>query len=138
MFACFAGACAGCLGIGGGLVLGPLLLEIGLYPPVVSSTSAFTIIFTSTSITTQFIILGRLPINLGVWYCCIGFITAIIGHYWVKALVQKYKKVSIVSLVLGAAVGFSAAVLVVTSVLELAENGLDLQFNSLCDPNAGE
>eukprot|EP00479_Gromia_sphaerica_P000362 TRINITY_DN10395_c0_g1_i1.p1 TRINITY_DN10395_c0_g1~~TRINITY_DN10395_c0_g1_i1.p1 ORF type:complete len:134 (-),score=12.65 TRINITY_DN10395_c0_g1_i1:26-403(-) len=113
MFACFAGICAGCLGIGGGLVLGPLLLEIGIYPPAVSATSAFTIIFTSTSITVQFLVLQRLDLEQGLWFCIIGFIGAVLGHLWVKALLQKYKKASLVSLILGFAVGLSAVAITV-------------------------
>jgi hypothetical protein len=34
MFAFFGGLMAGLLGIGGGLILGPLLLELGIHPLV--------------------------------------------------------------------------------------------------------
>eukprot|EP00479_Gromia_sphaerica_P011413 TRINITY_DN561_c0_g1_i1.p1 TRINITY_DN561_c0_g1~~TRINITY_DN561_c0_g1_i1.p1 ORF type:complete len:273 (-),score=54.42 TRINITY_DN561_c0_g1_i1:78-896(-) len=138
MFAILAGTAAGCLGIGGGLVLGPLLLDIGVFPPVVTATSAFTIIFTATSVVSQFIVLGKLPFAHGAWYCVLGFIAAVIGHNFVKSLVKKYKKNSIVSLVLGGAVGISGVVLIATSILDLAGGGVDLTFSSLCDPNAGE
>ena len=53
----FAGLLAGLLGIGGGTILGPLLLEIGLHPVVSTSTSNFLVLFTSSSTSIQFILL---------------------------------------------------------------------------------
>jgi len=43
-----AGTLAGLLGIGGGMVINPLLLELGMKPTVVASTTGFTILFTSS------------------------------------------------------------------------------------------
>jgi uncharacterized membrane protein YfcA len=48
---------AGLLGIGGGTILGPLLLELGLHPIVSTSTSNFLVLFTSSSTSIQFILL---------------------------------------------------------------------------------
>lgn len=44
------------------------------------------------------------------------------GHVWVKALVKKYRKHSLVSLVLGGAVGLSATVLIITEIYELTQS----------------
>merc|ERR1719245_2445033 len=43
------GLLAGCLGIGGGLVLSPLLLELGFYPAVASAISGMAVLVTSSS-----------------------------------------------------------------------------------------
>jgi len=51
---------AGLLGIGGGTILGPLLLEIGLHPVVSTATSNFLVLFTSSSTSIQFILLVNL------------------------------------------------------------------------------
>jgi len=56
----FSGMLAGLLGIGGGTILGPLLLEIGLHPVVSTSTSNFLVLFTSSSTSIQFILLVNL------------------------------------------------------------------------------
>jgi len=47
-FSIIAGTLAGMLGIGGGMVINPLLLELGMKPTVVASTTGFTILFTSS------------------------------------------------------------------------------------------
>ena len=55
-----AGLCAGLFGIGGGIIKGPLMLEMGISPQVASATSAFMILFTAASATFQYAMLGDL------------------------------------------------------------------------------
>ena len=50
-----AGLCAGLFGIGGGIIKGPLMLEMGMLPQVASATSAFMILFTSAAATIQYV-----------------------------------------------------------------------------------
>ena len=45
----FAGVAAGLLGIGGGMVLGPLLVELGCLPQPIAATSAYVVFITATS-----------------------------------------------------------------------------------------
>lgn len=55
-----AGFCAGMFGIGGGIVKGPLMLEMGIHPMVASGTTAVMIFFTAVVATTSFIAFGTL------------------------------------------------------------------------------
>lgn len=57
LYGFFSGVLAGLLGIGGGLILGPLLLELGLHPVVSTATTNFLVLFTSSSTSIQFILL---------------------------------------------------------------------------------
>jgi uncharacterized membrane protein YfcA len=57
IYAFISGLMAGMLGIGGGLILGPLLLQLGLHPMVSTATSNFLVLFTSSSTSIQFIML---------------------------------------------------------------------------------
>ena len=46
---CFGcGIAAGALGIAAGMVLSPILLELGMIPAVAAATSGFTVLFTSS------------------------------------------------------------------------------------------
>lgn len=56
LYSFISGVMAGLLGIGGGLIIGPLLLELGLHPIVSTATSNFMVLFTSSSTSIQFII----------------------------------------------------------------------------------
>ena len=50
MFSLLAGAISGMFGIGGGIINGPLLLEMGFDPSAASAMTATTVLFASGSI----------------------------------------------------------------------------------------
>jgi len=60
LYSIVTGLFAGLLGIGGGLVIVPLLLELGLFPLMVSTTSSFCVLFTSSLNIAGAIIEGKL------------------------------------------------------------------------------
>jgi uncharacterized membrane protein YfcA len=49
MFSLAAGAVSGMFGIGGGIINGPLLLEVGIDPSAASAMTAATVLFSSGS-----------------------------------------------------------------------------------------
>ena len=54
----FAGIASSLLGIGGGLVVVPILMELGINPLVIVATSSFTVLLTGSSSAIQFLIMG--------------------------------------------------------------------------------
>ena len=56
IYALICGMMAGLLGIGGGLVIGPLLLDLGLHPIVSSATCNFLVLFISSQSSVQFML----------------------------------------------------------------------------------
>ncbi|XP_050243385.1 sulfite exporter TauE/SafE family protein 4 isoform X2 [Quercus robur] len=60
------GTVGGLLGSGGGFILGPLLLEIGVIPQVASATATFVMMFSSSLSVVEFYLLKRFPIPYGV------------------------------------------------------------------------
>jgi uncharacterized membrane protein YfcA len=58
---CFIGGIiSGMLGVGGGIVMAPLMLELGLDPKTTASTSNFMLIFTSSAGVFMFILSVRI------------------------------------------------------------------------------
>lgn len=57
------GIAAGTLGIGGGMILGPFLLDLGMDPIISTALSGFTVLFTSSSTSSQFIIAGAIHLQ---------------------------------------------------------------------------
>src|SRR3989338_3775831 len=76
-----AGLVAGLLGIGGGLVVGPLLLEMGVNPLVSVATSSFTVLFTGSSTAIQFLIMGTVSWDYFIWYFFAGILSGTAGQH---------------------------------------------------------
>ncbi|KAF2320418.1 hypothetical protein GH714_027455 [Hevea brasiliensis] len=66
-FACglLAGIVGGLLGLGGGFVMGPLFLELGIPPQVTSATATFGMTFSSSMSVVEYYLLNRFPIPYG-------------------------------------------------------------------------
>ena len=83
-----AGVMAGMLGVGGGMVMQPLMLEIGLLPDVASATAAFMMLFTASSTTLQFTLLGMVDWERNFVLPLIGAMGAAIGQQMIGRLVS--------------------------------------------------
>jgi uncharacterized membrane protein YfcA len=126
-----AGVAAGLLGIGGGMVKGPLLLEMGLIPQVSSATSSSMILFTSSATTIQFIIMGTLSVEHALWHGAVGFVAGLIGQLGMSYLIKKYRKSALVIFLIAVFIGVSGGVMGVLGVARIYEVGFG-GFRSLC------
>jgi uncharacterized membrane protein YfcA len=129
------GILAGLVGIGGGMVSSPILLEIGVHPQIVVATSTFLILFTSSTTTIQFLILGKLPITYSLAYGILAFVSNIFGNLLIDYLVKKSKKTYIIIAIVTIIVALSAVMLGISgvvSVTKVIESGHGAKFHSLC------
>jgi len=117
----FAGLCAGMFGIGGGIVKGPLMLQMGVHPMVASNTCAVMIMFTSVAATAMFIAFGTLTWDYGIFLFIIGLISTALGQYGVSYLVEKYERVSLVTISIGAVVLLSTILMSVQSIMAIVD-----------------
>ncbi|KAI7988512.1 Sulfite exporter TauE/SafE family protein 3 [Camellia lanceoleosa] len=60
-----AGVVGGLLGLGGGFILGPLFLELGVPPQVSSATATFAMTFSSSMSVVEYYLLKRFPVPYG-------------------------------------------------------------------------
>ena len=133
----FSGIAAGFLGIGAGLVVAPIMLELGILPEVAQASSSFTILFTSSSTSLQFIMLGKLPYRAAVLFWTIGFIGSIIGQNLVAYLIQKCRRQSYVTFFLAGMISLSAFAMLILNAHHLSAHGFEGHFSSPCDQNIG-
>jgi len=127
-----AGAFAGMLGVGGGLVKGPLMLELGILPQVAAATSAFMITFTSSSAVIQYLFMGLIPWTFGVWYFIFGVIASFIGQTGLDYIIRRYQKVSYITFLIGFVTLLSTAGLVLVGIIKIVNAQEQLSFRSLC------
>lgn len=131
-----SGFIAGTIGIGGGVVLGPLLLGLGIYPVVSTVTTNFLVLLTSSSTSLQFILNGLMNFE----YAIIGTSFSILGSYVGTKIVHFYFKKtgreSILIFALVLVIGSSAIILPLSSLISTLhdiDRGVNvLRFNSPC------
>ncbi|XP_074276659.1 sulfite exporter TauE/SafE family protein 4 [Silene latifolia] len=102
------GTVGGLLGSGGGFILGPLLLEIGVIPQVASATATFVMLFSSSLSVVEFYFLGRFPIPHALYLMSVSLLAGFWGQYFVRKLVAFLKRASIIVFILSAVIFASA------------------------------
>lgn len=130
-----AGLLAGLLGIGGGMVFGPLMLEFKMLPEVAAATSSFMILFTSIAAIIQYAILGRLILDYSLWFVMLGFVCSFLGQFVLTKVVQKYHKTSLIVLCVSVVIAISMVLLITIGIMNIMEDvkaGLSFGFRSAC------
>ncbi|OQS04047.1 hypothetical protein THRCLA_03676 [Thraustotheca clavata] len=134
-----AGIAAGLLGIGGGMVKGPVMLENGILPVVQTSSASFMILFTSSATTLQFAIAGMFPgqkqYDYVFWYILVGFCGGLFGQKVVGFLLKKYNRTSFLVYILAFTIGLSAlcmGYIGFQTTKHDIEQGIDLGFSNIC------
>lgn len=88
-FTFVAGIVAGLIGIGGGMVLGPLMIVMGVNPRVSTATTATMILLTSSSVAVMFVMSGLVPWQYAVYFFCVCLLGAYIGKTRIDAYIKK-------------------------------------------------
>ena len=128
----FAGFFAGMFGVGGGIVKGPLMLQMGVHPLVASATCAVMIMFTSIAATAMFIAFGTLKWDYAIFLFTVGLVATAVGQFGVAYLVKMDRRVSLVSLSIGAVVALSTVLMALQSILSLTSDNRSSSSNALC------
>jgi len=110
-----AGLAAGMFGIGGGIVKGPLMLEMNVYAPVTSATSATMILFTSSGASVSYLLFQQLNLNYGLILFCLGIVWTLFGQIALNKVVKASGRNSYIILIIGLTVALSAIAMGVES-----------------------
>ncbi|KAL4355013.1 hypothetical protein GQ457_06G009540 [Hibiscus cannabinus] len=102
------GAVGGLLGSGGGFILGPLLLEIGVIPEVASATATFVMMFSSSLSVVEFYLLKRFPIPYALYLMGVSLLAGFWGQYIVRRVISILKRASIIVFILSGVIFASA------------------------------
>lgn len=102
------GTVGGLLGSGGGFILGPLLLEIGVIPHVASATATFVMVFSSSLSVVEFYLLKRFPISFALYLTGVSILAGFWGQYFVRKLITILGRASIIVFILSGVIFASA------------------------------
>ncbi|CAN1759095.1 Sulfite exporter TauE/SafE family protein 4 [Linum perenne] len=102
------GTVGGLLGSGGGFILGPLLLEIGVIPQVASATATFVMMFSSSLSVVEFYLLHRFPIPYAAYLMGVSIVAGFWGQYFVRKIVAFLGRASLIVFILSGVIFASA------------------------------
>eukprot|EP01084_Bolivina_argentea_P004597 8741_1 len=131
LIAMFAGLLGGLLGIGGGMIVSPLLMELGVLPSVAAATSAMAVLITSSSATLQFVLLGYLRLDYTFYFMAIGIIGTFIGQTVVMYCIKQYGRKSLIVFSVAIIMGSAIILMGIDGVMQ-AMDGISWTFATPC------
>lgn len=96
VMALLAGILGGVFGIGGGMLISPLLLQVGIAPQVTAATCSFMVFFSSTMSALQYLLLGMEHIQTALILAIICFVASLVGLLVVQRAIQNYGRPSLI------------------------------------------
>ncbi|CDP02034.1 unnamed protein product [Coffea canephora] len=130
-----AGVVGGLLGLGGGFVLGPLFLELGVPPQVASATSTFAMTFSSSMSVVQYYLLNRFPVPYATYFVLVATVAALVGQHVVRRIIAILGRASLIIFILALTIFVSAISLGgvgIASMIEKLQNHEYMGFDNLC------
>ncbi|KAM0917913.1 hypothetical protein ACQ4PT_009314 [Festuca glaucescens] len=107
-FGITAGVLAGLLGVGGGTIMGPLFLELGIHPQVSSATATFSMMFSSSIAVVEYYLLNRFPVPYALFFTGVAFFAAIIGQRVARKVINLLGRASFIIFILSSLIFVSA------------------------------
>ncbi|CAJ1968782.1 unnamed protein product [Sphenostylis stenocarpa] len=129
------GIVGGLLGSGGGFVLGPLLLEIGVIPQVASATATFVMMFSSSLSVVEFYLLKRFPIPYALYLTSVCILAGFWGQFFVRRFVAFLGRASIIVYILSGVIFASALTMGVVGIensIQMINNHEFMGFLGFC------
>ncbi|XP_059658022.1 sulfite exporter TauE/SafE family protein 3-like [Cornus florida] len=130
-----AGVVGGLLGVGGGSILGPLFLELGIPPQVSSATASFAMIFSSSMSVVEYYLLKRFPVPYALYFILVSIISAYIGQHVISKLIIILGRASLIIFVLAGIIFISAFSLggvgIVNMIVKIQQNEY-MGFENIC------
>jgi uncharacterized membrane protein YfcA len=125
LVAVIGGMVAGIVGIGGGLIYNPLLLEFGLPPIVTTATSMYLVLFASLANSFQYILADKIDYHYALWFLLPVAIGSFSGLFLVNKLVEKTGRSSLIVILFAAVLALASVVCPVYSAFDLAKESSD-------------
>ncbi|XP_004302905.1 PREDICTED: uncharacterized protein LOC101293605 [Fragaria vesca subsp. vesca] len=130
-----AGLVGGLLGLGGGFIMGPLFLEMGIPPQVSSATSTFIMAFSSSMSVVEYYLLNRFPVPYALYFAGVATVSAIIGQHVIGKVIKALGRASLIIFILAFTIFVSTLTLGgvgIEHMVKKIERKEDLGFDKMC------
>ncbi|KAH9604961.1 hypothetical protein KSS87_001778 [Heliosperma pusillum] len=131
-----AGMVGGLLGLGGGFILGPLFLELGVPPQVSSATATFAMTFSSSMSVIEYYLLKRFPVPYALYFMAVATVAAFVGQHVVRKLIIIMGRASLIIFILAFTIFVSAVSLGgvgISNMIGKIERHEYMGFENLCN-----
>ena len=129
------GALASTIGMGGGVIMGPLLLSLQVHPLVTAATSTLMILFSSSAATLSFAVAGNINTEYALIYGVCNSLSSFAGVLLIGKVVRKTGKSAVIVILLACIMAAGALASAVFGGHESVRNfqtGTNLTFSSIC------
>ncbi|XP_071693309.1 sulfite exporter TauE/SafE family protein 3-like [Rutidosis leptorrhynchoides] len=130
-----AGMVGGLLGLGGGFIMGPLFLELGIPPQVSSATSTFAMMFSASMSVVEYYLLKRFPVPYALYFLVVATIAAFVGQHVVRRLIIILGRASLIIFILAFTIFVSAISLGgvgISNMIDKIQQHEYMGFENLC------
>lgn len=119
-----SGFLGGMMGLGGGIILGPVLLEVGMHSEAVQATTSLFVFLSSSLATTQFAVTGahNMLWHYALWYSFLAMAATIVGQRVCEVIIRKYKRFSAITLSIAGILLFSLIALTYVGFIQVRED----------------
>lgn len=118
----FAGTVGGLLGLGGGFIMGPLFLQLGVPPQVSTVTATFAMIFSSSMSVVEYYLLKRFPVPYALYLFAVATLAALVGQHVVRKIISVLGRASIIIFILVFTIFTSAIFLGGIGIVKMTRN----------------
>jgi uncharacterized membrane protein YfcA len=136
--ALIAGFLGGLLGLGGGVIMSPVLLEVGMHSEAVQATTAVFVFVSSSLATIQYAIMQMHVWDYTVWYSLVCVIATVVGQWGISIFIKRNRRYSAITLAIAAVLLFSLVALMFVGILQVMEEGFEsFSMERLCGGGGG-
>ncbi|KAI3839252.1 hypothetical protein MKW92_039851 [Papaver armeniacum] len=131
----FAGMVGGLLGMGGGFIMGPLFLQLGIPPQVSTATATFAMTFSSSMSVVEYYLLKRFPVPYALYFLGVATLAALVGQHVVKKIISVLGRASLIIFILVFTIFISAILLGGVGIANMTytiEHNEYMGFEDLC------
>ncbi|XP_050368279.1 sulfite exporter TauE/SafE family protein 5-like [Argentina anserina] len=96
VMALLAGILGGVFGIGGGMLISPLLLQVGIAPEVTAATCCFMVFFSSSMSSFQYLLLGMENADTALIFAVTCFVASLLGLVVLQRAIKVYGRASLI------------------------------------------
>ncbi|KAI3867060.1 hypothetical protein MKX03_007337 [Papaver bracteatum] len=131
----FSGMVGGLLGMGGGFIMGPLFLQLGIPPQVSTVTATFSMTFSSSMSVVEYYLLKRFPVPYALYFLGVATLAALVGQHVVKKIISVLGRASLIIFILVFTIFISAILLGgvgIANMTNTIEHNEYMGFEDLC------